>query len=107
MLQTGMVIVNQVASYLYHVQLPLAVSIITTAHEIGHNHGSPVSYSMLCARAFCSLSDEANNYSLKAPITVLYCSIYLYVHPTISMDLPNMHAPKIGGFEIIEYSLGH
>jgi hypothetical protein len=49
---TLMVIVNQLFILLYyhhtiimHMQLPLAVSIITTAHEIGHDHGSPASYS--------------------------------------------------------------
>lgn len=37
--------INKMIAIAMHVQLPLAVSIITTAHEIGHNHGSPVSYS--------------------------------------------------------------
>ena len=39
--------INKMIAVAMHVQLPLAVSIITTAHEIGHNHGSPVSYSFM------------------------------------------------------------
>ncbi len=36
-------LISFICTHTHYVQLPLAVSIITTAHEIGHNHGSPVS----------------------------------------------------------------